>query len=62
MRTGSRFGRKAPAEVDRLAGIATGAGAQNVEGPGWEDETYYAVEVRPLLGSLFLDRRTKPLS
>jgi catechol 2,3-dioxygenase-like lactoylglutathione lyase family enzyme len=37
------FWAESPAEVDRLAGIATGAGAQNIEGPGWEDETYYAV-------------------
>ena len=37
------FWAESPAYVDRLAGIATGAGALNVEGPGWEDETYYAV-------------------
>ena len=37
------FWAESPAEVYRLAGIATGAGAQNVEGPTWEDETYYAV-------------------
>jgi catechol 2,3-dioxygenase-like lactoylglutathione lyase family enzyme len=32
-----------PAEVDRLAVVATRADARNVEGPGCEDETYYAV-------------------
>ena len=37
------FWAESPGEVDRLASIAIGAGAQNVEGPGWEDETYYAV-------------------
>ncbi|MES2572729.1 MAG: VOC family protein [Verrucomicrobiota bacterium] len=30
------------AELDRLADIAVRAGALNVEGPAWEDETYYA--------------------
>ncbi|MBV9642587.1 MAG: VOC family protein [Verrucomicrobia bacterium] len=37
------FWAEGPAEVDRLALVATRAGARNVEGPGWEDETYYAV-------------------
>jgi catechol 2,3-dioxygenase-like lactoylglutathione lyase family enzyme len=37
------FWVKDPAEVDRLSVIAVHAGARNVEGPGWEDETYYAV-------------------
>jgi predicted lactoylglutathione lyase len=37
------FWAESPADVDRLAQIAMGAGAQNVEGPGWEDETYYAI-------------------
>ena len=37
------FWVKDPAEVDRLAVIAVHAGARNVEGPGSEDETYYAV-------------------
>jgi predicted lactoylglutathione lyase len=37
------FWAEGSAEVDRLAVAAARAGARNVEGPGWEDETYYAV-------------------
>jgi len=37
------FWAEGPAEVDRLAVAAARAGARNVEGPAWEDETYYAV-------------------
>jgi predicted lactoylglutathione lyase len=37
------FWAESPAEVDRLAAVANRAGARNVEGPGWEDKTYYAV-------------------
>jgi catechol 2,3-dioxygenase-like lactoylglutathione lyase family enzyme len=46
------FWAESPAEVDRLAGIATSAGAQNIEGPGWEDETYYAVFFEDPCGNL----------
>jgi catechol 2,3-dioxygenase-like lactoylglutathione lyase family enzyme len=37
------FWAESPAEVDRLAEVASRAGARNVEGPVWEDATYYAV-------------------
>ena len=37
------FWAENPAQVDRLAGVATRAGARHVEGPAWESPTYYAV-------------------
>src|SRR5262245_39880826 len=46
------FGSESPVEVDRLAVVAAGAGARNVEGPGWEDETYYAVFFEDPCGNL----------
>lgn len=56
------FWAESPAEVDRLAGIATGAGARNVEGPEWEDETYYAVYFEDPCGNrLEICHRTAPV-
>jgi catechol 2,3-dioxygenase-like lactoylglutathione lyase family enzyme len=56
------FWARNPAEVDRLAWIATRAGAQNVEGPGWEDETYYAVFFEDPSGNrLEICHRTGPV-
>ena len=56
------FWAESPGEVDRLASIATGAGAQNVEGPGWEDETYYAVFFEDPCGNrLEICHRTAPV-
>jgi predicted enzyme related to lactoylglutathione lyase len=37
------FWAETVAEVDRLAAIAIKAGARNVEGPGFETSSYYAV-------------------
>lgn len=37
------FWAESIAEVNRLAGIAIRAGAQRVEGPGYETPSYYAV-------------------
>jgi Glyoxalase/Bleomycin resistance protein/Dioxygenase superfamily len=49
-------------QVDRLAGIAAEAGARNVEGPGWEDETYYAVFFEdPCRNRLEICHRTAPV-
>jgi Glyoxalase/Bleomycin resistance protein/Dioxygenase superfamily len=56
------FWAQNPAKVDRLAGIAARAGAQNVEGPGWEDETYYAVFFEDPSGNrLEICHRTGPV-
>ena len=56
------FWAESPAEVDRLVGIATGAGARNVEGPEWEDETYYAVYFEDPCGNrLEICHRTAPV-
>jgi catechol 2,3-dioxygenase-like lactoylglutathione lyase family enzyme len=49
-------------ERDRLAGVAARAGAVNLEGPGWEDETYYAAFFEDPCGNrLELCHRTAPV-
>ena len=49
-------------ELDRLTGIATCAGARNLEGPGWEEETYYAAFFEDPCGNrLELCHRTAPV-
>ena len=56
------FWAESLAEVDRLAGIAAAAGAPNVEGPGWEDETYYAIFFEDPCGNrLEICHRTAPV-
>lgn len=56
------FWAESVAEVDRLSGIAAEAGAGNVEGPGWEDETYYAVFFEDPCGNrLEICHRTAPV-
>ena len=56
------FWAESPAEVDRLAGIVTGADAQNLEGPTWEDEIYYAVFFEDPCGNLLeICHRTAPV-
>jgi len=37
------FWATSPEEVDRLAKILSSAGAENIEGPGYESPSYYAV-------------------
>ena len=50
------------AQVDRLAETASRAGAQNMEGPGWEDPTYYAVFFEDPSGNrLEICHRTAPV-
>ena len=49
-------------ELDRLTRIAACAGARNLEGPGWEDETYYAAFFEDPCGNrLELCHRTAPV-
>jgi catechol 2,3-dioxygenase-like lactoylglutathione lyase family enzyme len=49
-------------ELDRLTYIAACAGARNLEGPGWEDETYYAAFFEDPCGNrLELCHRTAPV-
>ena len=48
--------------LDRLTDIAACAGARNLEGPGWEDETYYAAFFEDPCGNrLELCHRTAPV-
>lgn len=50
------------AAVDRLADIAARAGARNIEGPSWEDDTYYAVFFEDPCGNrLEICHRTAPV-
>jgi len=56
------FWAESAAEVDRLAEIATRAGARKVEGPAWEDEAYYAVFFEDPCGNrLEICHRTAPV-
>jgi predicted lactoylglutathione lyase len=56
------FWAESAAEVDRIAGVAARAGARNIEGPGWEDETYYAVFFEDHSGNrLEICHRTGPV-
>jgi catechol 2,3-dioxygenase-like lactoylglutathione lyase family enzyme len=56
------FWAESPGEVDRLASIAALAGAQNVEGPGWEGKSYYAVFFEDPCGNrLEICHRTAPV-
>jgi catechol 2,3-dioxygenase-like lactoylglutathione lyase family enzyme len=49
-------------KLDRLTYIAVRAGARNLEGPGWEDETYYAAFFEDPCGNrLELCHRTAPV-
>ena len=49
-------------ELDRLTYIVACAGARNLEGPGWEDETYYAAFFEDPCGNrLELCHRTAPV-
>jgi predicted enzyme related to lactoylglutathione lyase len=49
-------------DLDRLTDVAARAGARNVEGPGWEDETYYAAFFEDPCGNrLELCHRTAPV-
>lgn len=50
------------AELDRLAELAVQAGAVDLEGPAWEDETYYAAFFADPCGNrLELCHRTAPV-
>lgn len=56
------FWAESVAEVDRLTGIAARAGARELEGPGWEDETYYASFFEDPCGNrLEICHRTAPV-
>jgi catechol 2,3-dioxygenase-like lactoylglutathione lyase family enzyme len=56
------FWVESPSDLDRLTDIAARAGARNVEGPGWEDETYYAAFFDDPCGNrLELCYRTAPV-
>ena len=56
------FWVESTAELDRLADIAARAGAENVDGPAWKDETYYAAFFEDPCGNrLELCHRTAPV-
>lgn len=56
------FWLETTSDLDRLIDIAACAGARNVEGPGWEDETYYAAFFEDPCGNrLELCHRTAPV-
>lgn len=56
------FWVESTAEVDRLTAIAARAGARNLEGPAWEDDTYYAAFFDDPCGNrLELCHRTAPV-
>jgi hypothetical protein len=53
---------KNTSELDQLTYIAGCAGARNLEGPGWEDETCYAAFFEDPSGNrLKLCHRTAPV-
>ena len=47
------FWADSPIEVDRLAEIARSAGGQNMEGPGFETDSYYAFFFQDPSGNRF---------
>lgn len=56
------FWMESTSELDRLAAIAVQVGAQNFEGPAWEDDAYYAAFFDDPCGNrLELCHRTAPV-
>ena len=56
------FWQESTADVDRVTDLAVRAGAVNLDGPAWEDETYYAAFFDDPCGNrLELCHRTAPV-